>query len=192
MEIVELTPKLCEQYAPEISEYIYQSYTQAHQYNESFSLEKAKDKCRELREYLAQGRACAFGAIDHTLIGFIWSYRYPFRDDENRTYVSTFHVDERYRNRHIGEQLLRAVERKAVENGCHTVFLHTEARNSGAIHFYERMGYQMERVQMVKKSASGGYNAQFLAVFGDFCNFYRIFRVARNSEAVFRVYGETA
>ena len=205
MEIVELNPELCEQYAPEISEYIYQSFAES-QYNASFTLERAKEKCAELRDYLAQGRACAFGAIDGTLIGFIWSYRYPFRDDENRVYVSILHVDKRYRNRHIGERLLCAVERKAAESGCHTLFLHTEARNSGAIRFYERMGYQMERLQMVKiASGGGGYNVLVFAISLYFSNFsahfpcqfptnesFRAMRVIHHSEVAFPTYGKAA
>ena len=35
------------------------------------------------------------------------------------------------------------------------MFLHAEAKNSGAVRFYERMGFQAERIQLVKCEMQG-------------------------------------
>lgn len=132
--------------------FIYESVSQAC-YVESFDEADAEQKCTELSKYLDDGKAIVYGAVDdnNALVGFLWAYEYPFRDDRSRLYVSILHVDERFRGQKIGDFLLSKIEYEAAKRGYGSVFLHTEGINDGAIRFYNRMGYEVERMQMVKK-----------------------------------------
>ena len=56
-----------------------------------------------------------------------------------------------YRSQGIGSRLLRKIEDEARELGYSAVFLHIEAYNDGNFRFYDKMGYQKERVQLAKK-----------------------------------------
>jgi len=51
-------------------------------------------------------------------------------------------VRESRRGRGIGAALMQFAERWAVENGCAMMILDMSSANSGALRFYERLGYQ--------------------------------------------------
>lgn len=150
MLIKRLNADDCEVYRNAIVRYIYESKNHA-AYAAPFSFDDAEKKYGELKMYLNNGQAMVTGAIQcEKLVGFCWAYRYPFRDDKNRIYVSILHVDSAHRNRGIGNMLLSETEKAAAENGMDAVFLHTEAFNEGARRFYQRMGYREERIQLRK------------------------------------------
>ena len=131
--------------------FIYESTTNA-SYLDSFVKADAEQKFDELDNYLSQDKAIVYGAIeDNTLIGFVWAYEHPFRDDKSRIYVSILHIDAQNRSRKIGQYLLSKIEEEATSLGYGSVFLHIESFNDGAIRFYNKMGYVPERIQMVKK-----------------------------------------
>ncbi len=152
MEIIkQLEPGDLEQHAQTVTRYIYESFAMA-SYMERFTLEDAREKFAQLKEYARQGTAILFGCLeDSRLIGFVWAYAYPFREDENRLYVSILHVESACRNRHIGDRLLKEVEKVGIRRGCRAVYLHAEGHNHGAVRFYDRMGYGPERIQLVKQ-----------------------------------------
>ena len=83
------------------------------------------------------------------LIGYVWAYEHTFRE-EIRIYVNEIHVDEAYRNRGIGKQLLSAVENLARGRGYKALYIHAEGDNDGAIRLYQNEGYEIERVQLRK------------------------------------------
>ena len=115
-----------------------------------FSKADAEAKINSMMDHISDGSAIVFGAITgDKLVGYIWSYEYTFRE-EARIYVSEIHVDESYRNRGIGKQLLRAVETAARDGGYGALYLHTEGSNKDAIKLYEKEGYIIERVQLRK------------------------------------------
>ena len=60
-------------------------------------------------------------------------------------------MDEAYRNRGIGKQLLSAVENLAKELGYKALYIHAEGNNDGAIRLYQNEGYAIERVQLRKQ-----------------------------------------
>lgn len=94
-----------------------------------FSKADAEAKINSMMDHISDGSAIVFGAITgDKLVGYIWSYEYTFRE-EARIYVSEIHVDESYRNRGIGKQLLRAVETAARDGGGmeHCTFIQREA-----------------------------------------------------------------
>lgn len=117
---------------------------------DGFSYGDAESKIDGMIEHVADGSAMVFGMFDGTdLIGYVWAYEHPFRE-EARVYVSEIHVDEAYRNRGVGKQLLQAVERVAKERGIGALYIHAEGDNEGAIRLYGKEGFVVERVQLRK------------------------------------------
>ncbi len=157
MKIIKLSSSNCDVYSEKLAQYIYESVKNS-AFEKFCTYQEAVEKYSELKGYLQQNQTISHAAIkDNELIGFIWAYKYSFRDDKNRIYVSALHVDSEYRGQGIGEKLLQKVEDEAKRLGCSAVFLHTEAFNDGALRFYDRMGYHRERVQLAKKI---GYDFQ--------------------------------
>jgi GNAT superfamily N-acetyltransferase len=58
-------------------------------------------------------------------------------------------VDEGYRGQRVGEQLLKKVEQWAGEHGCYAVSVHSNVIRKDAHRFYERLGYQVMKTQLV-------------------------------------------
>lgn len=138
-----------------IIRYIYESVKNT-SYEEAYQYSDAETKYEEMLIHMEEGTAVVCGAMaEEEMIGFIWGYQYPFRDDKERLYVSILHVDKRFRRCKVGKTLLSEIEKIGKTMGCHSVFLHAEAFNREAINFYDRMGYQMERIQLVKKKLTG-------------------------------------
>lgn len=151
-KIKKLTIEDAQTFKKDIIHFIYDSVkNSAHE--DSYSMSDAECKYAEMVEYMKVDKALVCGAtIGNSLCGFIWGYEFPFRDDKQRLYVSILHVEEKFRNQNLGMLLLEYIEKQAKVLGYHAVFLHTEAFNKGAIRFYERMGYELERVQLVKRT----------------------------------------
>lgn len=135
--------------------FIYESTTRA-THIDSFTEADAKQKCAELINCLNKDKAMVYGAVkDNALIGFVWAYEYPFREDKSRIYVSILYIDVHFRGQKIGNYLLSEIENEAAKQGYSFIFLHTEGSNNGAIKFYDKMGYEIERIQLVKKVMNG-------------------------------------
>ncbi|KAI4443525.1 GNAT family N-acetyltransferase [Schaedlerella arabinosiphila] len=134
-----------------IKAFVYESVKMS-AYEASYSYDEAEQKVKELQTYIEQDSAIALGAFgDKGMTGFLWAYKYPYREDTNRLYISILHVSEEYRNMEIGTELIRKIESIAKEKGIDGVYLHAEATNNGACKFYEKMGFKRERIQFVKK-----------------------------------------
>jgi ribosomal protein S18 acetylase RimI-like enzyme len=115
-----------------------------------FSFEDAVAKIEEMIDHLTNGTAMVYGTFDQKdLIGFVWAYEHPFRE-ETRIYISEIHVDERYRGRGIGKQLLTAVESMARSRGYKALYIHAEGDKDDVIRLYQQEGYVIERVQLRK------------------------------------------
>lgn len=150
MDIKKLSSYDCDVHRQTLAQYIFESNNHCHYIN-NYSLTEAESKVFEMKEYIKGGKAIVYGAIENEkLMGFVWSYTYPFREDTNRLYVSIIHVNDICRSKGIGNLLLKALEIEAKELGYNAIFLHTEAFNDGAIHFYEREGFTKERIQFSK------------------------------------------
>jgi len=76
------------------------------------------------------------------VIGWIGAFiRYILTADKH-VQLSGLVVDEAHRGRNVGEQLVEAVEGWAVEQGCETIYVRSNATRVRAHHFYIRLGYQ--------------------------------------------------
>ena len=58
----------------------------------------------------------------------------------NWLYVAFFWVAESYRNKGLGEKILRRAEEEAIKRGCHSAWLLTQSY--GAPAFYQKLGYR--------------------------------------------------
>ena len=150
MLLIPLSRDLCLKYKNRLSEF-YFSNIQSCSYLGSFSYSDAEQKIEGMIEHVSNGSAMVFGMLDNEdLIGFVWAYEHPYRE-EVRVYVNEIHVNEQYRNRGVGKQLLGAVECQAKKRGYHALYIHAEGNNEDAIRLYRNTGYVVERVQLRKE-----------------------------------------
>lgn len=144
-----LNREQCLKYKERLTSFYY-SNIKSCAFMDSFTYKDAEQKMDGLIEHVSNGSAIVYGVYDsEDLIGYVWAYEHPFRE-EIRMYVNEIHVDEAYRNRGIGKNLLSAVENQARERGYGALYIHAEGENDGAIRLYQNEGYVIERVQLRK------------------------------------------
>jgi len=150
MSPILLDRDLCLKYKNRLTEFYFSNMLLC-SYMDSFSFRDAEQKIAGMIEHVANGTAMVLGMFDNDdLIGFVWAYEHPYRE-EVRIYVNEIHVDEHYRNRGVGKQLLCAVECLAKKRGYHALYIHAEGKNESAIRLYRNEGYEVERVQLRKE-----------------------------------------
>lgn len=144
-----LNREQCLKYKERLTSFYY-SNIKTCAYMGSFTYKDAEQKMDGLIEHVSNGSAIVYGVYDsEDLIGYVWAYEHPFRE-EIRVYVNEIHVEEAYRNRGIGKQLLYAVESLARERGYGALYIHAEGNNDAAVRLYKNEGYVVERVQLRK------------------------------------------
>lgn len=154
MRIEELTVELSEKFRSELAQ-LYFDNVRSNAFYSHYTYEEAYEKMDDLIGHLRTHTAVVFGAFEgEELVAFIWSYVHQFRE-EGRMYVSEIRVEEEYRNRGIGRQLLKSIEDKAKELGINAVYLHAEAGNKEVRKLYQAYGYMEERIQMRKEFTNG-------------------------------------
>lgn len=148
-EPILLDGEQCLKYKERLAAFYYLNMTYC-SYMDGFSYKDAERKIESMLEHVRNGSAMVYGTFDQeNLIGFVWAYGHPFRE-ETRIYISEIHVDERYRGRGIGKQLLTAVEGMARSRGYKALYIHAEGDKDDVIRLYQQQGYVIERVQLRK------------------------------------------
>jgi GNAT superfamily N-acetyltransferase len=75
--------------------------------------------------------------------------------EKNGTYVRilAFVINDQYRGRGVGKQLIKVVEDWATELGCNSVILSSGNRDEriGAHHFYKGLGYEIKSSGFIKQ-----------------------------------------
>ena len=66
------------------------------------------------------------------------------RKTDVTAYIQTIEVAPEARRRGVGRELLSRIEESVREAGGHSIWLHVEAENAGAIRLYEAQGYRCE------------------------------------------------
>lgn len=108
-------------------------------------------KTIEIKKYLYEKKAVIFlYLIDDSVKGCIWAYPKTFLN-EQRLFVQLLQVHSDSRNFGIGRKLLETIENYAKKNKYDAVDMITSANNDGAMRFYQREGYKIERVQLLKE-----------------------------------------
>lgn len=77
-----------------------------------------------------------------------------YEQDLDRGIVENIYVDPAARNEGVGTALLRAAERRLAERGADTVALEVMAGNDAARRFYDRQGYEPNRLELEKRVES--------------------------------------
>ncbi len=112
------------------------------------------------RQVLADGISSA----DHLLllaldgarvVGFLWAYLRVYGDTETTSprrmaFVETLGISEPYRSHGLGRTLMDRAEAWGRERGAAVAGLTVWSFNQSAIGFYERLGYEVELLRMVK------------------------------------------
>ena len=127
-EPILLNREKCLEYKERLTGFYY-SNIKTCAFMDNFTYKDAEQKIDSLIEHVSNGSAIVYGVFDsENLIGYVWAYEHPFRE-EVRLYVNEIHVDEAYRNKGIGKQLLHAIEDMVKERGYGALYIHAEGNN---------------------------------------------------------------
>lgn len=120
-----------------------------------YNKKDAEKKYEEIRLSVSAPQTVVYGAFERRdLVGFVWAYNSSFRDDKTRLYVEVIQIDKNYSNSQIISQLLEEVEHYAKRKGYNAIFLHIDSFKKEKINLYKKNGYEIERIQLVKKNLS--------------------------------------
>ena len=117
------------------------------------------DEVITLDEYmeLIQNKEIYVSVIDNKVVGYIvfcivekisQNNKFRYRKQLN---VDAMCVDETYRGRGIGTELLNFVEKIAIENECTDMYLTVNEENIGAIKTYENFGMRVKNIAYSKR-----------------------------------------
>lgn len=108
-------------------------------------------KVDELKQHLADGNTYFWGAtVGNKLVGYYWAYTAPFID-KKRWYLRSIIFCEDYQNCGLGTTAIEEGLKKAVSIGCNEAVTEYVPSNSAAARAYEKAGYQISRIEVVKK-----------------------------------------
>lgn len=127
---------------------VYEENFSGFRVDESFRAEFARDMRRAARDsteimfVLEQdGRVC----------GFIWASMMTTLIDARVGYIKNVYVAPHLRGSGAAERLMAVVEEWVRDQGATTIMLDASVINPRAVSFYRRLGYEVERVRMVKR-----------------------------------------
>lgn len=146
-----VTFKDIEPHQKQIEELLYESTTKFHYPNWKIEKEFFEERFSKLKQFLQEGKAYVWCIFDKdTIVCFYWCYTIPFIN-KKRWEIASFIINSEYRNKGIGRSALKAGEEKARELGCDEMALMYVPWNKNAAHLYEDEGYEVTRIEAVKK-----------------------------------------
>ncbi len=121
-------------------------------WDESEALEKSRKQTESL---LPQG----LQTKDHYLytlydgdeaVGLIW-LRADVDQPKKSGFIFDVEIDEKFRGKGYGRQIMLLIEKKARELGLKSIGLHVFGENRVARNLYESIGYEVSSLNMIKK-----------------------------------------
>lgn len=107
-------------------------------------------KPAEMRKYIQDGTAIIFGAFkDNELAGLIWGYKKNYFG-ELRVHIAHTVVDEKLRSSSVHVGLAFKMRNEAKRLGAVAIECMATYDNDKLVEHYQRIGFQIERVSMVK------------------------------------------
>jgi ribosomal protein S18 acetylase RimI-like enzyme len=108
---------------------------------------------QELETLLADPQRPVFVYDEEGVLGYAFCQVSEVRDNlllhDGRTlYIDDICIDERARGRHIGQALFEHVRSYASSIGCRNITLNVWEGNDPALHFYRKMGMQVQKTTM--------------------------------------------
>ena len=88
---------------------------------------------------------------DGRLCGFIWAALMSTLVDARVGYIKNVYVAPHLRGSGQAQRLMAAIERWLCDQGAEKIMLDASTCNPRALAFYARLGYDVERVRMVKR-----------------------------------------
>ena len=107
---------------------------------------------KEIKTYFKEifEKSNIVGAIEkNELLGFIWAYE-RLVNNERRYHINYFIVDSKNRKQGIGKNLIQKIYLKAKEEKIEKIELIVTAKNAGAMEFYKKQEFEIERLIMCK------------------------------------------
>ncbi len=93
---------------------------------------------------------------DDELCGFIWAALMSTLVDARVGYIKNVYIAPHLRGSGHAQRLMAAVEQWLVDQGADKIMLDASTCNPRALAFYEKLGYEVERVRMVKRVGPDG------------------------------------
>lgn len=116
------------------------------------NLTNGEQQIMQLAKKLEQFGIVIAAEIGGAIIGFAAFYA---NDQIDRiAYLTLIAVNESVRGQHIGTILLDSVVELCITNGMKTLLLEVRKNNSGAIPFYEKLGFE--------KTGKGTHNTEYM------------------------------
>ena len=113
--------------------------------------EKTEKIIEEMKQFIEDKSAIIIGAFQkEKLLGFIWGYKTNV-NNKMRIHINYFVVDEKSRKQGIGSKLIEKMYKIAKTMQIEKVELMVTAKNTTAINFYKKQGFEVERVKLCKK-----------------------------------------
>ncbi len=120
-----------------------------------FKAHGSKYRREELLDLIQNDRRPIYVAADETdtVLGYAFCVLEQVRDssalqDRRSLYVDDLCVDQALRGRGLGGVLLDHVRSEARRMGCQSVTLNVWAKNESARRFYEKQGFQVQKIGM--------------------------------------------
>ncbi|MBQ6846153.1 MAG: GNAT family N-acetyltransferase [Oscillospiraceae bacterium] len=113
--------------------------------------EAAYELFSEMKSEIRNDTAIVYGAMHNgKLVGFIWASKRSFREDNSRMFLNIMCVDDEYKTPLVFEHLLNTVQKEAKHMGYKALFVYEEMSKVDKISFYKKVGFEIERIQLVK------------------------------------------
>jgi RimJ/RimL family protein N-acetyltransferase len=151
-QLIPMTQSVYEEYLKHLIPDYAADNVRAGYWDETEALEKSR---KQIESLLPQGLETKdhyiFTLVDgDQVVGMIW-----LKAELSRAVRSGFifdvMVDEKFRGKGYGKEVMRLIEEKARELELKSIGLHVFAYNDVAKHIYESVGYQISSLNMIKK-----------------------------------------
>lgn len=151
LKIKDLTIEEIIQYENIILELLINAYMSNFQITIDNCIEICNGKIQMLKDYVINGSANVLGAIyEEKLVGILWIFKYEFFG-EKRLHINQISVLKQYQGRGIAKRLIQELEKRAKEESIFIIDLSVSEINKNALEFYNKIGFQTERRNMIKK-----------------------------------------
>ena len=127
--------------------------------SENLDYEVTKEMCekyyRDIKNFIRDGSAILIGAFEgKNLIGFHWGYEKNTPGGKRiHSYFNA--IEPEYRGQGIGKKFWTVLEGEAVKRKVYTIEAMCTYANKVAVNYHLHHGFQIERVQVVKKLEMG-------------------------------------
>lgn len=149
MRIVQLQANQIQDYFEDLVRLKYRSVQHSFPENTEGLELYCREKLTELPGYISAGKAMVLVAEENgEVIGFLWAYPKVFLH-EKRLFINGIAIEQQYEGTGVAQRLLDDLKILARQGDYTAIELMVAPFNGRAIGFYEKCGFQDERIQMI-------------------------------------------